>query len=198
MFFCHLFYRGHACLVLLLSLSFSIIFITLYKSPYLPWLSFRDKLNIAILIFQYFSIVSLFLNEIWYLYSQIVGLPKIWRKIFLTKQIRLYAKTNPGIVRKQMLKINIFRRDFSTRQSKILLHNNLTHLLKKKFWNTFYIRRRITLAKDLNYSFLNCPLSSSLRFLMQLCQFWKAQTSTLEKMDNITYMLIVNKPENVN
>ena len=142
MFFCHLFYRGDACLVLLLLLSFSIIFTSLYKSPYLPWFSSRHKLNIAILILQYFSIVSLFLNGIWYLYSGIVGLPKIWQKVFLTKQIRLYARTNPGIVRKQMLEINIFRRDFSTRQSeiffyKILLHNNLTHLLRKMFSKTF-------------------------------------------------------------
>ena len=181
MFFCHLFYRGDACLVLLPSLSFSIIFTTLYKSPYLPWLSFRDKLNIAILIFQYFSIVSLFLNEIWCLYSEIVGLTKSWRKIFLTKQIRLYARTNPGIVRKQMLEINIFRRDFLTRQSKILLPNNLTHLLKKKFSKTFHIRRRITLAKDLNYTFFDCSLSSSPRFLIKLCQFWKAQTQPLKK-----------------
>ena len=186
MFFCHLFYRGHACLVLLLSLSFSIIFTTLYKSPYLPWLSFRDILNIAILIFQYFSIVSLFLNEIWYLYSEIVGLTKIWQNIFLTKQIRLHARTNPGIVRKQMLEINIFRRDFSTRQSKIffykiLLHNNLTHLLKKKFSKTFYIRRRITVTKDLNYAFLNCPLSLHCSFLCNFVNFENHKPQPLKK-----------------
>ena len=135
MFFCHLFRRGDACLVLVHLPSFSIYFTTLYKSLYLPWVSSRHKLNIAILILQYFSIVSLFLNEIWYLHSEIVGLPKIRRKIFLTKQIRLYARTNPGTLRKKMLEINIFRQDFLTRQSKIffyktLLRNNLTHLLK--------------------------------------------------------------------
>ena len=195
MFFCHLFRRGDACLVLLHLPSFSIIFTTLYKSPYLPWLSSRHKLNIAILILQYFSVVSLFLNEIWYLHSEIVGLPKIRRKIFLTKQIRLYARTNPGTLRKKMLEINIFRQDFLTRQSKIffyktLLRNNLTHLLKKKFSKTFHIRRRRTLAKDLNYTFFDCSLSSSPRFLIKLCQFWKAQTQPLKKWITLrTYWL---------
>ena len=64
-----------------------------------------------------------------------------------------------------MSKINIFGH-FSSREhlkknfDKILLDNNMTHLLKNKFSKDVGDRKKIKLSKASNSSFLNCSCTS--------------------------------------
>lgn len=79
--------------------------------------------------FQYF-------HEILYLYFQIAVLLKSSRKMFSNMMDQTYDRLFPGTMRSKKPKINIFgqsslRRSLEEFSHKILLDNNMTHLLKK-------------------------------------------------------------------
>ena len=136
--------------------------------------------------------VSIFFNQILYLHSKIVWLPKTCRKRFLTY---------PGTVREKRLKINIFghfllRRPLKKVSNKILLGRNMTHLLKKDFSNNVYNRRRIALSKASISSLLDCLCSSSLKYFHVAFSILKEQALICQKTHNVIFMLFLNKPEN--
>ena len=75
---------------------------------------------------------------------------------------------------------------------KILLDNNLTHPLKKKFSKTVYNSKRITFCKEPNLFFSDYPFISSFRFFDKVLTILKKSNANLLKN-----VLPLNKLENV-
>ena len=107
--------------------------------------------------------------------------------------MRLY----PGIPKKkeaqnkvscQFLSRILFKKIFD----KILLDNNLTHPLKKKFSKTVYNSKRITFCKESNSFFSDYPCISLFRFFNKVLPILKKSNANLLKN-----VLRLNKPENV-
>ena len=106
--------------------------------------------------------VSKFFSEVLSLHSQIVGLSKTCRRLFLTQQIRFSDLSFSTIASKKLLKINIIwlfiiKRPLKTFLDRTLLDNNVTHLLKKLVSKNVYNRRIITLPKSQVFDFHGRP-----------------------------------------
>ena len=75
---------------------------------------------------------------------------------------------------------------------KILLENNLTHLLKKKFSKNVYNDKRITFSKESNSLFSDHPCFSLFRLFGKVLPILKRSYANL-----LRNVLRLNKPENV-
>ena len=75
-----------------------------------------------------------------------------------------------------------------------MFDNHMIHLVKRKVSKNVYSRRRITPPKVSNFSFWDCPCSSSFNFFDVVL---KTTNFNISENADIVYLLLRNKPENV-
>lgn len=129
--------------------------------------------------------VSLFFNEVPCLYSQIA---KTCRKIFALWKIRIYDRLLSGIARKknaqnQHLWSFLIKTPIKKFSEKALLDHNMT---RHKNFKNIYNRKRMTLSKASNSSFLTCLCSSSCKFFDAVLSIFKTKNFSYSENGNMT------------
>ena len=114
----------------------------------------------------------------------------IIKDLTLWDYIRVFRKKKEAQnkVSCQFLSRILFKKIFD----KILLDNNLTHPLKKKFSKNVYNSKRITFSKESNSLFSDYPCFSLFRFFDKVLSILKKSNANL-----LRNVLRLNKPENV-
>ena len=114
----------------------------------------------------------------------------IIKDLTLWDYIRVFRKKKEAQnkVSCQFLSRILFKKIFD----KILLDNNLTHPLKKKFSKNVYNGKRITFSKESNSLFSDHPCFSLFRFFDKVLSILKKSRDNL-----LRNVLRLNQPENV-